>query len=239
MLSDPQSKIIRAFDLLNGNFPPGHAWHGVPFPGLFIVDERGIVRAKFFEEDHRERYTTSNILVRQFHADNGLPRTTVQAKHLKLSYSASDSVVSAGNRISLLLNVELEPGMHVYAPGVADEYIPVDWKLPESAGLLAHPVAYPPPVKLRFAVIEETLPVYQGSFRLLRDLTIGQAQEIGPLAGPDGKLSVDGSFRYQACDDKQCFPPQTVPLKWEFRLSRHDAQRAPAELQRKAGDNRD
>ncbi len=57
LLADPDSKIIRAFGILNDNFPPGHQWHGVPFPGTYVVDERGIIRAKFFDEDHRERYT--------------------------------------------------------------------------------------------------------------------------------------------------------------------------------------
>ena len=34
MLSDPESKMIRAFDILNDNFPKDHQWYGVPFPGM-------------------------------------------------------------------------------------------------------------------------------------------------------------------------------------------------------------
>ena len=65
LLSDPKSKVIRAFDILNDNFPPDHPWHGVPFPGTYISDETGVVRAKYFEEDHRERYTAASIWNRQ------------------------------------------------------------------------------------------------------------------------------------------------------------------------------
>jgi DsbC/DsbD-like thiol-disulfide interchange protein len=231
MLSDPESKMIRAFGILNDNFPPDHAWYGVPFPGSYIVDARGIVQAQFFEEDHRERYTASSILTRHFGA-SGNPVSTVETKHLKLTVTASDAVLSPGSRGVLSLDVELKPGMHVYAPG-AQGYIPIDWKVAESKAWLAHSPSYPPSEKLHLPAIQETVPVYQGRLRLARDLTIGQEREIAPVLNAARELVIEGSFRYQACDDKQCFPPQTVPLKWSFRVDRLDTQRAPADLQRK------
>lgn len=230
LLSDAESKTIRAFGILNDNFPSGHPWHGVPYPGTYIVDSQGIVSAKFFEEDHRERYTASYILVHRF-GENGKEETTVETSHLKLSYSASDPVVRGGGRVVLVLQVELKPGMHVYAPGVEGGYIPIDWKQPESPAWLVFPASYPPSRRLHLKAIGETVPVYQGRFRVIRDLTIGQDREIAPFL-VDGKITVEGSFRYQACDDKICYPPQTVPLKWRFRAERHDVQRSPAALQR-------
>jgi hypothetical protein len=77
MLSDPESRMIRAFDILNDNFPKDNQWYGVPFPGMYIIDERGIVKAKYFEDDHRERYLLqySGPPVRP----GWRPRTTVDA----------------------------------------------------------------------------------------------------------------------------------------------------------------
>ena len=66
MLSDPESKMIRAFDILNDNFPKDHQFYGVPFPGMYLIDEHGVVKAKYFEDDHRERFTAASILVHQF-----------------------------------------------------------------------------------------------------------------------------------------------------------------------------
>lgn len=68
LLSDEGSKIIRAFGILNHNVPEGHEFFGMPFPGTFLVDESGIVRAKYFEQMHRQRYTADSILVREFGA---------------------------------------------------------------------------------------------------------------------------------------------------------------------------
>ena len=231
MLSDPESEVIRAFDILNDNIPSDHAFHGVPFPGTYIVDANGIVKAKFFEDDHRERYTASNILVRHFSDGTGQANTSVETKHLELTYSASDSAVRSGNRLALVVDVELKPKMHVYAPGVEGGYIPIDWRMPESKGWLALDAKYPDSKMLHLEAINETVPVYEGRFRMVRDLLIGQTREMKPLVA-DGKLTVEGSFRYQACDDRMCYRPETIPLKWTFPVDQHDRQRAPEEIRR-------
>jgi hypothetical protein len=44
---------------------------------------------------------------------------------------------------------------------------------------------------------------------------------------------VTGEFRYQACDDKQCYPPVAIPLEWSFAAQPHDGTRVPVELRRK------
>ena len=54
-----------------------------------------------------------------------------------------------------------------------------------------------------------------------------------PLLGADRKLTIEGTFRYQACDAKECFPPQKIPVRWTFHVNPLDGQRAPGELQRK------
>ena len=225
--------MIRAFGILNDNFPRDHAWYGIPYPGTYILDERGVVKAKYFEDDHRERYTAASILFHELGAD-GSVKTTVETPHLKIAYGASDLNLSPGGRATLIVDVELKPGMHVYAPGVADSYIPIDWKMPESKGWLAQPIDYPASRKLRLKAIHETVPVYEGHLRLARDITVGQQPEVGPLLGPDRTVTVEGSFRYQACDARECFPPKSVPLKWTLTIDRLDSQRAPVELQRKS-----
>jgi hypothetical protein len=123
--------------------------------------------------------------------------------------------------------------MHVYAPGVEGGYIPVAWRMAESKGWRAEPVAWPVSRKLHLEAIKETVPVYEGKLRFSRDITIGQNRDLVPLLGADRKLRVTGSFHYQACDDKECYPPQTIPLRWTFHVNPLDSRRVPAELQRK------
>ena len=233
MLSDPESKVIKAFGILNTNMEPGTMAYGVPFPGMYIVDAHGVVKAKYFEDDHRERYTAADVLTREFGAD-GSAKTTVETPQLKLTYSASDAGMMPGARTALIIDLELKKGMHVYAPGVQGDYIAIDWKMAESKGWLAQPAVYPASKMLHLKVIKETVPVFEGHVRLLRDLTIAQQGSLDPLLGPDRNLTVEGTFRYQACDAKECYPPKSIPLKWTFHIDPLDSQRAPAALQHKA-----
>jgi hypothetical protein len=233
MLSDPESKMIRAFDILNDNFPKDHPGYGIPFPGMYIIDQHGVVKAKYFEDDHRERYTPASILVHQFNHD-GAAKTTVTAPHISLTYGASDKTLSAGGTATLIMDIDLPPGMHVYAPGVQGGYIPIDWKLPESKGWVVKSALYPAWRMLNLPAIRETVPVYEKHVRLIRDLTVGQEADFGPLLDAERRLKVEGALRYQACDAKECFPPRSIPLSWTFHIDKLDSQRAPVEMQRKA-----
>ncbi len=236
LLSDPDSAVIRAFGILNENFPKDHAWFGVPFPGTFIIDANGVVTAKYFEVDHRDRYTAASILAKSFQTAEGVSWNVVDTRHLRLRYAATDSIVRAGSRIELAVEVELKPKMHVYAPGVQASYKPIVWTLDESPTWLIHPASFPKARSLHLPAIGETVPVYEGKLRLTRDLSIGQQSEVrSALRTGINELVVRGTFRYQACNDRECFPPASIPLQWTLRYESHDGQRAPVDLQRKPG----
>ncbi len=227
LLSDPNSAIIRAFGILNESPPKNSPFSGIPHPGTYIVSPDGVVTAKYFEEDFRERDTASEILVRQFGASAEGDKQTVETKHLTLVSSASAETVRGGQRIALVLDLELKPKMHVYAPGVAN-YIPVEWTLAANPAVTAGAVEYPKAEVLELPAIGEKVPVYTGRVRLVREMIVGQN-----ASGAGGVLTVAGAFRYQACDDRQCFIPVTVPLEWKLKVEQHDRERAPAEMQRK------
>ncbi len=184
-----------------------------------------MVVEKYFEDDYTQRYTASAILAKEFGAAVGAAHSTVKAKYLTISASAGDEVVHIGQRIVLALDIDLPKGMHVYAPG-AKGYLPIDFSIAESPSFSVHDAVYPESRKLTFKAIHETMPVYSGQVRVLREINIAKGVQPGDLA-------VEGKFRYQACDDRQCFLPETVPLKWVLRVEALDRQRAPPEIQHK------
>ena len=234
LLSDPESKTIRAFGILNETVPKDNAFYGIPNPGTYFVDPRGKVISKYFEDDYTQRDTASSMLVREFGAAAGASHTTVETKQLILSSSASAKVVRSGQHIVLTLDIELKPKMHVYAPGVQEGYRPIEWILKETAAVVPVAPVFPEAKILYLDAIKEKVPVYLGKLRLVREITIGKDAAIKPLATANGEFTVEGEFKYQACDDKVCYIPQTVPLKWTLLLESHDRQRAPEEMRRKA-----
>jgi len=57
MVSDPGSVIIKRYGLLNETMDPATRFYGVPHPGTFMLDAKGIVTSRFFEQAYQERST--------------------------------------------------------------------------------------------------------------------------------------------------------------------------------------
>ena len=229
LLSDPDSTVINQFGMLNTTVPTDHEFYGVPYPVEYLVKADRTVQAKFLEEEFQDRFTGGHILVRELGVETGGPRTELETDHLTVTAWASDQSLRGGNRFALALDIDLKDKMHVYAPSV-EGYIPVAWLMEEVAGLTNYEAEYPESHDLHLPAIDETVPVYEGKFRVVRDLMVAQDKEIGHLLDDEGNLLVKGKLRYQACDDKVCFIPATVDLEWKFKFEQHDRTRAPENL---------
>jgi len=229
LLADPDSEAIRAFGILNESVPEDHEFYGIPHPGQYLIDENGVVQAKFFETDYTERFTAGRVLVTEFGADAGAARREHRTGHLTLVSSASNDTAYPGQRLALALEVLLPPKMHVYAPEV-EGYIPIEWNIDEAEGLKVFSADYPEGEMLHLPAINEIVPVYEERVRLLRDVVLPGRKQIGNLVNEDGDLVIRGTFRYQACDERICYLPKTVPLEWTLRYEALDTERVPEEL---------
>lgn len=178
-------------------------------PGWYVLDARGIIVAKYLD-DAGGRYTPAAILVHRFGWTPGQPGTEVEGRQLTAKVAASNLTVAPGERVALILDLDLYPGMHVYAPGIQG-YIPIDWKMQDAPNTTVHAPVFPHSEKLFLKAIGETVPAYRNHFRLTRDITIGHS-----LDAP-GQFTVSGSLRYQACDDRLCYIPQELHVAWTFK----------------------
>ena len=232
MLSDTASKTIRKLGILNETIEKTNPFFGVPHPGWFVLDARGVIVGKYFEDDYRERYTAANLLAHHFGVVPQEAKSEVEGKQLRLTATASNGVVTVGQRVALTLDIDLKPNMHVYAPGV-EGYIPIEWTMKGSDAFAAHEVSFPKSTMLHLPAIDETVPVYTGRFRVTRDVTIGPAEKVQPLVDGAGRFTLEGSLRYQACDDRVCYVPQNLAVRWTLEYRDLDRQRVPREMQRK------
>jgi hypothetical protein len=232
LLSDSGSQTIRTFGILNETVKPDTAFYGIPYPGTFIVNPQGKVKSKYFEDDFRERVSASDILIQESGKQADGARRVSETKHLRLATTASTQFARPGQRIVLSLDVTLNSRMHVYAPGVQG-YIPIDWKLEEGTTVKPQAFVYPASQMMHLKAIGETVPVYKDRIRINREITFGPEDALKPLVNSAGDLILRGSFRYQACDDRECYLPQTVPLEWHFRFAALERERVHEELQRK------
>ena len=175
LLSDPDSAIIRRFGVLSPDYPEGDPAHGVPHPMTFITDERGVVRSKFFEGSYVNRRTAASILA--IEGDSAAAAREVKAEHLTVRSSLSNEEAFPGNRISLIVDIELESGMHAYAPG-SRGYRALDLRLETQPLLSFGDTVHPPSHPYVFRPLQETVPVFEGRVRLTRDVTLAGGKEM-------------------------------------------------------------
>ncbi len=223
LLSDPGSETIKRYGILNTTIDPKNELYGYPFPGTFVVDGRGVVTSRDFEPIYQERRTVSSLLVR-LGRNVDAPATRVTGAHLELTSYVTDRVAAQGTHFSLVLDARPSPRVHVYAPGVS-EYKPVRLTVIPQPGLILRDAQFPRPEDYFFKPLNEHVPVYQRPFRIVQDVMLDPSREGSAALKDVTALTIAGTFEYQACDDKVCFAPQSIPLSWSIGVKPLDRER--------------
>ena len=141
-----------------------------------------------------------------------------ETSHLRLSTSSSVTVVAPGSRFSLWVDVTPKPNMHVYTPE-QKEYIPIELSIAADEAIKVLPPVFPKSEKYFFEPLNETQLVFSKPFRIVQDITVNDNAPVRQRAATAGAtLTIKGTLRYQACDDKVCYVPQSVPVEWTVGL---------------------
>lgn len=230
LLADPQVEIIRDYHVLNVQISLPGATKGIAHPGFFYIDTSGKIEQKFFESDYTERYTANNVIFRLFpELSEQVPRK-IEAPHIALDLQQSDQLAFPGSRLTLIVDVELAPNLHLYAPG-AKGYIPVELTLQPGSDFKADEVMYPKSRILYLRPIKEKVPVLSGRFRITQDITVASGPWFSRSIGEGKTVPIQGEFKYQACDDKVCYTPVAKPVTWQVHVAPLDRERSSAAIQ--------
>ena len=232
LLADPDSQIIRSFKVLNAEATGKNK--GMAHPGFFYIDSNGIIREKYFEVNYTDRFTPNNVIAKLFPELTEEVTANLDAPHLRLTLEQSDRNVVPGSRVTLIAEIELPSQVHVYAPGVQG-YKPIQLTL-EGPGLELAPTTYPKPKMLYLEAIREQVPVFEGKFRITQDATVpfSHARDgLRAVFSSEKNISIRGELKYQACDNKVCFPPTSVPVMWRLKVTPLDLERSPEAIRHK------
>ena len=225
LLSDPGSATIKRYGILNTTVPETNQQsYGIPFPGTFMLNTQGVVTSRFFEQAYQERSTIGSIIARLGNKVE-VQATTVSSSQLEMTSFATDSTVAPGTQFSLVLDVRPARGVHVYAPGVTG-YKPIAFSVQPQPGLLTRGAQYPSSEDYYFKPLNEHVQVYQRPFRIVQDVLIDPSPQAQAALKDVSSLTIKGVLNYQACDDKLCFTPQSVPLTLTVTLRQLDRERA-------------
>lgn len=120
--------------------------------------------------------------------------------------------VRAGRAVRLAAQVALPEGLHVQSNTPRDaSLIPTVLTIDVPAGVTVSSTVYPPQTDLSQAGQAIPLAVYGDAFAIGAEVTLAEGL-------PAGVVTIPGRLRYQACDERTCFPPTTAKFTWSVRV---------------------
>jgi hypothetical protein len=216
LIADVDSVVIKRLGILNTLIPEEEAeFHGIPFPGTYIVDADGVVIDKFFENSLAFRPGPEQLLraalgetIERGEAPDPVDEVAIRA------YLDGPSLAPGLVR-EIVIELVLPVGAHVYGEPVPEGMVATSAWLDEQDGLIVFDARLPPTGTLRLESGEE-LNIYtdgasghaesRSSIVEIR-IPVTFAGNIGST-GDGATLTVTGSVRFQTCDDVTCSIPQ-------------------------------
>jgi Disulphide bond corrector protein DsbC/AhpC/TSA family len=223
LLSDEGSTVMRVLGLLNEHVYEQHAAYGiprhdrhwgVPYPGVLLLDTHGRVMQKRFQQSYRERETGVGLLEQGF----GLQSTTrgaevvTQSADLQVHASLDSPSYRFFQRLWLTVELTIAPGLHIYGRPIPAGYIPLTIEVAPLPGMVVGEPTWPAPQPYRVAGLAEEFCVYEGTITVSLPVTLTEE-------GGDQSLQI--TVHSQACNDRDCFVPQTLRLVLPVQAADH------------------
>jgi hypothetical protein len=123
--------------------------------------------------------------------------------------------VAAGSSTTVQLRFRVVPGDHINSSQPKSVLlIPTKLALNPPTDIAVGKVSYPVGQDLSFAFApDEKLNVYTGEFAVSALLRPARSASTGTVR-------VHGELRYQACNDRACFPPKKLPVDFDVNVTR-------------------
>ena len=117
-----------------------------------------------------------------------------------------------GAALQAKIPVTVLSGYHVNSNTPSDEYlIPLKLTWKSTGALEAGQVSYPKPSMEKYEFSEKPLSVYTGNFELIANFKVAANAPAGPGVAA-------GQLRYQACNDRACFPPKNAEVSISYQV---------------------
>jgi len=108
--------------------------------------------------------------------------------------------------------LSVQGGFHVNSNKPSEEYlIPLKLTWTSTGALQPGAITYPKPSLEKYEFAEKPLSVLTGNFDLVANFKVAANASAGPGA-------ISGKLRYQACNNRACFPPKTVDVTIPYHI---------------------
>jgi len=142
-----------------------------------------------------------------------------QAPAVKMDPAPVITVVQ-GKAGNVPLSFHVPSGYHINSNKPKSDFlIPTVLKVDATTDIVIGGTTYPEGHDMSFAFApDEKLNVYTGAFNV--NVSVRPLHSVQP-----GKYIVRGTLKYQACDNKACYPPKKLPVSFDVKIARAPAVR--------------
>lgn len=231
LLSDVDSEVIKMFGILNTTIHPddeeidranGRPYYGLPFPGVYVTDENGVVTEKFFYRHYASRASGGSI-VNSAVGDILMPKESPQASlsndQIKITAFLADESLKFEYYSNLYIRFELADGLHIYGGDLPEGFIATTVSVEDTKGLRVGEPVYPETKPMRFDALDVTLNVYEGVVDIA--IPVSLTAEVMNWTNPNKPESVNIPVKvdYQVCSDSVCYMPKSETLTVEVPVT--------------------
>lgn len=144
-------------------------------------------------------------------------QVTAEPKNPVLVVSAPEPVSVAHGRIAQAkIRATVAEGFHVQAnPPSKDYLVPVELTIGGTPTLHLGAPVYPPGKPHRIEGESTPISTYDGTFEILFSID-------ADLLAPEGEQFLNGELSYQACDNRRCLFPASIPIEIPVRVAAHE-----------------
>jgi hypothetical protein len=218
LLSDPHSKVIRDYGILNTLIAEDdHPWFGIPFPGTYVTNSKGDITHKFFENNLVLRVGPEELL----RAVDGEALNEYVGKPADSNMDpagAQPKVFLEGQQLAvgvlrhLVCQIEVPAGRHLYADPAPEGMVPFKLNLDPHSKLVIREIIQPISEDHTVAGTGEVIQVLHGRVELRLPITANAA--ITSITESE-TIDLTGNISWQICDDEVC----DVPRQTQFRIN--------------------
>ncbi|HXI85634.1 MAG TPA: cytochrome c biogenesis protein CcdA [Verrucomicrobiae bacterium] len=109
--------------------------------------------------------------------------------------------------------IDVAEHWHINAnPANAEGLIPTTLTLPSAASIVIDRIVYPKGATTRVSWSDEPVALYTGNAIIFAEGHVSADAKPGPV-------KLEGSLRYQACNDQVCIAPKTIPIAIETEVT--------------------
>lgn len=224
MLSDVDSAVIQQYGILNTQVSTDDAFiYGIPYPGVFVCDERGIVVSKFFHDSYKKRESPETLIdaaMGRIQIDQGAPQVKGGEPDISITATVRGGRGSLRQGIirQLVVRFNIAPGLHIYGEPVPEGLTATRVTVTGPTDVRTLPSQYPSSTPLHLPSLGVDLEVWSGEVDIVVPFYAAGDIATEAKAPESAHCQLQFDVTYQACNESECLLPRTQQFTLELPI---------------------